>query len=104
MTRTRTAGLSTKTGSAGALKAAARARRQAAAALLHSALRSLGQEPLWRDANDPELQALRASLESARDELARQIPSREQARLDAEWERTQALHQLGRKLDARVEP
>jgi hypothetical protein len=86
-------------GSVGPLMVKARERRQAAAALLHRALRELEQEPVWRSSPDAELVALKASLESARDELCRRIPSREQQALDAEWQRTQGLHQMA---DARI--
>jgi hypothetical protein len=91
-----------KAGTVGPLLVVARERRQAGAALLHRALRELEAEPVWRNSPDPELAALRASLESARDELARRIPSRDQVALDAEYERVGCLHVLGAKLDNRV--
>jgi hypothetical protein len=74
----RTSGVSGRTGSVGALLVAARSRRQTLAATVHASLRQLEGEALWGIATDPELVALRASLEAARDELARAMFPRHQ--------------------------
>jgi hypothetical protein len=86
-----------KVGTLGPLLAAARQRRQAIAGTLHTALRHLEAEPVWRDSADAELVALRASLEAARDELARRVPTRQQQALDAELQRTEGLHAMAER-------
>ena len=95
--------LAASPGSVDGLKAAARVRRQAAAALLHAALRSLQMEPYWTN-RDPELTALRNSLEAARDELCRSIPTNVQRALDYEFGRISGLVRLGKRLEGGPDP
>ena len=76
---------------------AARRSRQAAAGGLTAALRPLEMEVNWQNSSDPELLALRGSLEAARDELARRIPGKLQQQHDAEADRVAGL----REMDAR---
>ena len=86
---------------------AVRRRRQSVLAALQSSIRQLEQEPLWATTSCLELAELKASMLTARDELARRIDGKEQRLLDREEGRVRGLHNTttksGRLLQAAVE-
>jgi len=84
------------------LLVAVRLRRQAAAATLQAALRSLEQEQLFRESVDPEIAELRDSMRQARDLLVAPVLTRTQRTLDREHRASESLHRLANAQAART--